>query len=135
MARLFEGLRIDNCHSTPIHVASYLLDVARTVNPNIYVFAELFTGSEEKDVLFVSRLGINSLIREAMNAWDPRELARLAHQKGGMPVGSLNVGHQYLPYEMLGHDMHSDLYHSDARAHPLVVELQGSSPHALFMDW
>ncbi|KAJ3105154.1 hypothetical protein HDU97_008436 [Phlyctochytrium planicorne] len=99
MARLFHGFRIDNCHSTPIHVAAYLLDAARRIRPDLYVFAELFTGSEEKDITFVSKLGIHSLIREAMNAWDPRELSR--------PV---------------------------AENENLVIEVRGSSPHALFMD-
>ncbi|KAI8820466.1 glucanotransferase domain of glycogen debranching enzyme-domain-containing protein [Fimicolochytrium jonesii] len=133
MARTFNGLRIDNCHSTPIHVASALLDAAREENPDIYVFAELFSGSEEKDIMFVSKLGIHSLIREAMNAWDSKELSRLVHRFGGQPVGSLTLDPEHLPLELLGHDVSDRLSHGHLHE-DLFVELKGSPSHALFMD-
>ena len=53
MAMVFDGFRLDNAHSTPIHVCYYLLQVARTANPNLFVMAELFTSSAITDALFV----------------------------------------------------------------------------------
>jgi len=65
-AEIFNGLRLDNAHTTPIHVAEYLVRKGRKVNPNLYVFSELFTGSEEKDALFTKRIAVNALVREAI---------------------------------------------------------------------
>lgn len=125
LAGVFQGFRIDNCHSTPIHVGEYLLDAARRVRSDLYVVAELFTGSEDMDITFVSRLGINSLIREAMQAWDPKELSRLVHRHGGKPVGSMDSDCLTVRSRLT----------IDDRSRPCeIIPHQGSSPHALFMD-
>jgi glycogen debranching enzyme len=88
-ARIFHGVRLDNCHSTPIHVAQHMLDIARAIRPDLYIFAELFANSERVETTFVKKLGITSVIREAMHPNTPAQLAHLVYQVSGEePVGS-----------------------------------------------
>ena len=77
LASVFDGFRLDNCHSTPLQVGKAIIDAGRRVNPNLYIMAELFTGSQEMDLKFVRELGINSLVREAYNGGDPKSFADL----------------------------------------------------------
>ena len=64
MAVIADGFRLDNTHSTPIHVAEYLLQQARSKNQNLFIMAELFTDSGKLDGLFCRRLNLNSMVRE-----------------------------------------------------------------------
>lgn len=131
LARVFDGFRIDNCHLTPIHVGEILLDAARRVNPHLYVVAELFSGSEAMDKIFVERLGLNTLIREAMQANDVKELSLLVHKHGGRPIGLL----AWLPLDDFTYPVDLDqqtlsLYSQVGISQPVV----SAGPHALFMD-
>jgi glycogen debranching enzyme len=122
MAKYFQGFRIDNCHSTPIHLAEYMLDEARCVNPNVFVVAELFSGSEEMDYKFVMQLGISCLIRECMQAWSTQEVSRMVHRHGGPAIGSFD------PDEVLNADRPAD------GKHQIIHKIKRSPVHALFMD-
>jgi len=83
MATVFHAFRIDNAHGTPIHVAEAILDAARSVRPSLYVNAELFTGSMEQDVEYISRLGINSLVREAIKCDNSGHMLGKVYEAGG----------------------------------------------------
>ena len=82
MAKMFNGFRLDNAHSTPIFVAEYLAQKAREVNPDLIIMAELFT-KKEKEISFVNRIGINLLIRELIWCNDARDLSAQIHRFGG----------------------------------------------------
>ena len=54
----------------------------------MYNLNQFFLGSEATDNKYLNRLGINSLIREALRAWNSHELGRLIYHYGGAVVGS-----------------------------------------------
>ncbi|KAL8433951.1 hypothetical protein ACSSS7_003474 [Eimeria intestinalis] len=90
-AEVFHAVRLDNCHSTPLHVAEHMLRECRRVRPDLWVYAELFTGKQETDLHFERRLGLNALIREAMQTANAGDLVWQLKQFGGREaVGSLD---------------------------------------------
>ena len=82
MAKMFNGFRLDNAHSTPIHVGEYLAMKAREVNPDLLIIAELFT-TKENEINFVTKIGINLLIRELIWSDNPEKIASQIHRFGG----------------------------------------------------
>ncbi|KAJ7583415.1 glycoside hydrolase family 13 protein [Mycena floridula] len=102
LATAFDGFRLDNCHSTPL---------------------------EETDIVFVKRLGINSLVRESCNGGEPVEYSRLLYRYGlGKPVGSMDAACL----------TSSDEIPSPTGKGPVrpavVIPLNGSMPHAIMYD-
>ncbi|RVX68526.1 hypothetical protein B0A52_07950 [Exophiala mesophila] len=131
MAKYFTAFRIDNCHSTPIHVAEYLLDEARKIQPNLAVFAELFTGNEATDFVFVKRLGLSALIREAMQAWSTQELSRVVHRQSGRPIGSFDINVSKPSSDRRPNALTNG---SGPQTKEVVKHIRESPVHALFMD-
>jgi glycogen debranching enzyme len=65
---------------------------ARLANENVLIFAELFTGSSQKDSMFTKQLGLNALVRETKRITDGGTLNAAMHFYSGdgrWAVGSL----------------------------------------------
>ena len=92
MSNVFHGLRLDNAHSTSLHVGGYMMRKARIGHENLLIFAELFTGSSFKDSKFTKQLGLNALVREVNRCHDVESLSGALHFHSGggkCAVGSL----------------------------------------------
>ncbi|EIW71077.1 hypothetical protein TREMEDRAFT_37541 [Tremella mesenterica DSM 1558] len=129
LAGMFDGFRLDNCHSTPLHLGVAIIDAGRRVNPNLYIMAELFTGSQEMDLKFVRELGINSLVREAYNGHDVKDFAALLYRYGvGQPIGSMDQACLSSNEEL------APPFAKGAARPCVIMPLHGSVPHAVFYD-
>lgn len=96
-AKIFAGFRLDNCHSTPIHVSKYMIAKAREVNEDLIIMAELFA-SESILNKYIGEIGINAIVAETMHCKTATELSAILYKYGGLPIGSLssNFSTKYL---------------------------------------
>jgi len=93
MACIFHAIRLDNAHSTPLHVSRHILAQVRKVNPHCWIFAELFTGNFQTDLHYQRTLGINALIREAMQCDSLADISTKLTGSlwGAHPLGALSL--------------------------------------------
>jgi glycogen debranching enzyme len=90
VAEVCAAIRVDQAHTTPLHVGEYFIRLARSVNPNLCVMAELFTGGEAEDILYMQRLGITSIMREGCYRQSPKEITALLWASGGRSVAAID---------------------------------------------
>lgn len=131
IASIFHGVRLDNCHNTPLNVAQHLLDVARSVREDLYVMAELFTNSVTTDHMYASNLAITSLIRESKNSSNANEFADLCYQFSGVGVGSLEQIEQFFLKESEPKAIFYDLTHDNPCFIPIYTVYDALSRSAL----
>jgi glycogen debranching enzyme len=81
----FDGIRIDNAHGTPLHVLSHMVRVAKRLNPDIVVMAEVFASCEEQEKAFLLA-GSELIIRESAHCHDCRDLADTLNATGSSPL-------------------------------------------------
>ena len=108
-----------------------MLDEARKIQPNLAVFAELFTNNEQTDFMFIKRLGLSALIREAMQAWSTQELSRIVHRHCGTPIGSFEID---LPAASGSGQINGNMNGNGLVTKEIVRHVRESPVHALFMD-
>lgn len=92
-AFLFDGFRLDNCHNTSVDLLQSLLYEGRRINPHLIVLAELFTSNQQVDIDYISRLGLDMIVRETAQSPSTYENVKnysdLLYQVGGEEFGSL----------------------------------------------
>ena len=87
-AGVFHGIRLDNCHSTPLHVAEYILRTARHVRPDLYVFAELYAGPDSAACYVANHLGLSATAEIALHEQSAWQLAERVTAASKVPLGA-----------------------------------------------
>ena len=93
MAKYFDGFRLDNLHGTALNVANHMIRHARKTKPEIIIFAELFTNSDQESAMFCRQAGINSTVEEIKYKLSGPGFIHLFHKvmgNHGKYTGTLN---------------------------------------------
>jgi len=69
-----QGIRVDNCHTTPVHVGAWMMAEARVIRPDLYVIAELVTNKLDVETTYTNQLGLNAIILNTFNISDISQL-------------------------------------------------------------
>lgn len=77
MAKMFQGLRIDNAHSTDRGLLAKCISEARKVNKDLLVMLEVFTGSAEQDSIFTQDVGGDLIVKEMIHYNNVEQLCGL----------------------------------------------------------
>ncbi|MEN2499600.1 MAG: hypothetical protein MHMPM18_003802, partial [Marteilia pararefringens] len=77
ISNTFHGIRMDNCHSTPIEIVNRIVKNCRNNNPDCIVLSELFVSSEKIDHIYLSHSGIDLLIREMNNCHSAQDYSNV----------------------------------------------------------
>ena len=97
MVGIFKGIRIDNCHCIPIRVLEYFVNYARFVNPNLFVFAELFSDKPKTDSYYARCLGLNAIIKESSYINSTSSLVEMMKKSIEPFVARRNIDYHYFP--------------------------------------
>lgn len=126
---LFDGFRLDNCHNTSLLLLEPILEEARKVNPKLLILAELFTQDQATDIEYISKLGIDMIVRETAQSpdyySDVRRYSDILYSVGGDDLGSLQSIKEF-PRHVVYNALPTVLYDM-THDNKSLIELYGSA--------
>ena len=126
---LFDGFRLDNCHNTSLLLLEPILEEARKINPKLLILAELFTQDQATDIEYISKLGIDMIVRETAQSpdyySDVRRYSDILYNVGGDDLGSLQSIKEF-PRHVVYNALPTVLYDM-THDNKSLIELYGSA--------
>lgn len=97
-AHLFDALRIDNAHSTPLPVLRHLIHLAKRIRPDILIMAEVFAPSQAQEQSFLLS-GADLITKESIHCHHSHDFVSL--------LNTLKTA--YLPYILFDFSHDNDI--------------------------